>query len=155
MWSTFPLEKADQERREEERPVYTHDDYIGLVLRSDPIIASNVSSQSTTENPRMMAFFDSLVQREIEGWDSVEDSEESASASAASDSGSENSERGFSRFSRRSSYLGTRRRKLMERISFSIADDLIREDRTVADARNSGTSYNYRLVEKLVNKQNI
>lgn len=26
------------------------------------------SHQSTKEDPRMMAFFDSLVQREIEGW---------------------------------------------------------------------------------------
>lgn len=28
------------------------------------------SHQSTREDPRMMAFFDSLVQREIEGWNS-------------------------------------------------------------------------------------
>lgn len=28
------------------------------------------SHQSTKEDPRMMAFFDSLVQREIEGWSS-------------------------------------------------------------------------------------
>lgn len=28
------------------------------------------SQQSTVEDPRMMAFFDSLVQREIEGWSS-------------------------------------------------------------------------------------
>lgn len=28
------------------------------------------SQQSTAEDPRMMAFFDSLVQREIEGWNS-------------------------------------------------------------------------------------
>ena len=31
---------------------------------------------NTEENPRMMAFFDSLVQREIEGWD-TEDSDTS------------------------------------------------------------------------------
>lgn len=30
------------------------------------------SHQSTREDPRMMAFFDSLVQREIEGWSSEE-----------------------------------------------------------------------------------
>lgn len=28
------------------------------------------SHQSTREDPRMMAFFDSLVQREVEGWSS-------------------------------------------------------------------------------------
>lgn len=28
------------------------------------------SHQSTREDPRMMAFFDSLVQREVEGWTS-------------------------------------------------------------------------------------
>lgn len=33
-------------------------------------ISHDYSHQSTKEDPRMMAFFDSLVQREIEGWSS-------------------------------------------------------------------------------------
>ena len=41
-------------------------------------MSHDYSNQSTEEDPRMMAFFDSLVQRELEGWstdDSVQDSE--------------------------------------------------------------------------------
>lgn len=33
-------------------------------------ISHDYSQQSTKEDPRMMAFFDSLVQREIQGWTS-------------------------------------------------------------------------------------
>jgi WD repeat-containing protein 22 len=50
--------------------VFTHDEYIGLVLRSGQFMTHDYSHQSTKEDPRMMAFFDSLVQREIEGWSS-------------------------------------------------------------------------------------
>lgn len=35
------------------------------------------SHENTSEDPRMMAFFDSLVQREIEGWNS-DDSDKSS-----------------------------------------------------------------------------
>lgn len=35
-------------------------------------ISHNYADQSTSEDPRMMAFFDSLVQREIEGWSADE-----------------------------------------------------------------------------------
>merc|ERR1711911_146259 len=41
------------------------------------MIGQDYSMANTEENPRMMAFFDSLVQREIEGWD-TEDSDNSA-----------------------------------------------------------------------------
>lgn len=50
--------------------MFTHDEYIGLVLRSGQFMTHDYSHQSTKEDPRMMAFFDSLVQREIEGWSS-------------------------------------------------------------------------------------
>ena len=55
-----------------ERPVYTHEEYINLVLRSGHIMSHDYTHQSTEEDPRMMAFFDSLVQRELEGWSSDE-----------------------------------------------------------------------------------
>lgn len=56
-----------------ERPVYTHEEYINLVLRSGLVMSHDYSSQSVEEDPRMMAFFDSLVQRELEYWSSDED----------------------------------------------------------------------------------
>ena len=40
-------------------------------------MSHDYSHQSTKEDPRMMAFFDSLVQREIEGWLSEDESFES------------------------------------------------------------------------------
>ncbi|CAL1684031.1 unnamed protein product [Lasius platythorax] len=77
IWSPFPLGtgclgglKRDAGKREKQRRVFTHDEYIGLVLRSGQFMTHDYSHQSTKEDPRMMAFFDSLVQREIEGWSS-------------------------------------------------------------------------------------
>jgi len=44
-------------------------------------MSHDYSHQSTKEDPRMMAFFDSLVQREIEGWSSEESVSSEVSAS--------------------------------------------------------------------------
>ena len=80
---------------EKERRIYSHAEYINLVTQSGPVSLSefrnyrylillvlSISSlveqfmsltydanrKSTREDPRMMAFFDALVQRDIEGW---------------------------------------------------------------------------------------
>ncbi|KAG0721406.1 DDB1- and CUL4-associated factor 5 [Chionoecetes opilio] len=58
------------------RRVYTHDEYIGLVMESGQVLGDvnhDYSHGSVDEDPRMMAFFDSLVQREVEGWTSNTD----------------------------------------------------------------------------------
>ncbi|XP_071545634.1 uncharacterized protein [Panulirus ornatus] len=58
------------------RRVYTHEEYIGLVMESGQVVGDvnhDYSHGSTDEDPRMMAFFDSLVQREVEGWTSNTD----------------------------------------------------------------------------------
>lgn len=137
-WSVHSFPQGEEKKMGEKRAVYTHEDYIGLVLRSETIVPSEFSqSQTTTENPRMMAFFDSLIQREIEGWDSQDDTESQSPPSEESNN-SETSETGFSDFSTRANSFGSRRRRLMERISVSIADDLVREDRSIAEARNTG-----------------
>ncbi|XP_015609773.1 DDB1- and CUL4-associated factor 5 [Cephus cinctus] len=77
IWSPFPLGnsslgglKRDAGKQEKQRRVFTHDEYIDLVLHSGQFMTHDYSQQSTREDPRMMAFFDSLVQREIEGWSS-------------------------------------------------------------------------------------
>lgn len=77
IWSPFSLGseslgglKLDAGKQERQRRVFTHDEYIGLVLRSGQFMTHDYSHQSTKEDPRMMAFFDSLIQREIEGWSS-------------------------------------------------------------------------------------
>ncbi|XP_066959054.1 DDB1- and CUL4-associated factor 5-like isoform X2 [Macrobrachium rosenbergii] len=55
------------------RRVYTYEEYIGLVMESGQDVNHDYSHGSTDEDPRMMAFFDSLVQRELEGWTSNTD----------------------------------------------------------------------------------
>ncbi len=75
LWSVLPLPggNGDLDLDGAERPnsggrsVYSRDEYLRLVLQSGTFMSHDYSSQSTEENPRMMAFFDSLVQREIEG----------------------------------------------------------------------------------------
>ena len=50
--------------------MYSHEDYINLVLRNGSMMTHDYTEASTDEDPRMIAFFDSLVQRELEGWSS-------------------------------------------------------------------------------------
>lgn len=44
--------------------------FLGSLCILFQFMSHDYSHQSTKEDPRMMAFFDSLVQREIEGWSS-------------------------------------------------------------------------------------
>ncbi|KAJ8683820.1 hypothetical protein QAD02_019612 [Eretmocerus hayati] len=76
LWSPFQLSdlctgglRRDDDTEEKQRRVYTHDEYKNLVLRSGQV-NHDYSQQSIDEDQRMMAFFDSLVQREIESWSS-------------------------------------------------------------------------------------
>lgn len=79
-WSIFPMPFSmgglENTVIKENRKVYSHEDYINLVLESGQFMTHDYSHQSVQEDPRMMAFFDSLVQRDIEGWtsDSSDDS---------------------------------------------------------------------------------
>ncbi|XP_014214692.1 DDB1- and CUL4-associated factor 5 [Copidosoma floridanum] len=77
LWSPFPIGdkcqgglKRDVDKGATQRRVYSHEEYIALVLRSGQFMTHDYSHQSTDEDQRMMAFFDSLVQREIESWSS-------------------------------------------------------------------------------------
>lgn len=64
---------------DDSRCLYTHEEYISLVLDSGSGLSHDYANQSVQEDPRMMAFFDSLVRREIEGWSSDSDSDLSES----------------------------------------------------------------------------
>ncbi|KAK6481130.1 DDB1- and CUL4-associated factor 5 [Huso huso] len=79
MWSPYqqPGSMGDLEGRvdDDSRSLYTHEEYISLVLNSGSGLSHDYYSQSIQEDPRMMAFFDSLVRREIEGWSSDSDSD--------------------------------------------------------------------------------
>ncbi|CAJ1074802.1 DDB1- and CUL4-associated factor 5 isoform X1 [Xyrichtys novacula] len=84
VWSPYqqPNSLGDLEGRVEDksRSLYTHEEYISLVLNSGSGLSHDYVSQSIQEDPRMMAFFDSLVRREIEGWSSDSDSDLSEEA---------------------------------------------------------------------------
>lgn len=84
LWSPYlqPDSLGDLDGRVEDssRSLYTHEEYISLVLNSGSGLSHDYVSQSIQEDPRMMAFFDSLVRREIEGWSSDSDSDLSEEA---------------------------------------------------------------------------
>ncbi|KAL3874283.1 hypothetical protein ACJMK2_037322 [Sinanodonta woodiana] len=75
VWTLFNQESGNtgEIQQETERQVYTHEEYINLVLNGGHITTHDYSHESTEEDPRMIAFFDSLVQRELEGQNSDED----------------------------------------------------------------------------------
>ncbi|XP_069774191.1 DDB1- and CUL4-associated factor 5 isoform X2 [Narcine bancroftii] len=79
VWSPYlqPNCAGDLEGEVEDdtRNLYTHEEYISLVLNSGSGLSHDYANQSVQEDPRMMAFFDSLVRREIEGWSSDSDSD--------------------------------------------------------------------------------
>jgi len=52
-----------------------HIDYLEMILRNGHAMSHDYSHQSTDEDPHMIAFFDSLVRRERDGWTSGEDDE--------------------------------------------------------------------------------
>ncbi|XP_044263338.1 DDB1- and CUL4-associated factor 5 isoform X2 [Tribolium madens] len=74
LWSSLPIGtwkgSLQKEHTDVFRSVYTHEDYVYLVGRSGERISHDYSDQSTQEDSKMLAFFDSLIQREIEGWES-------------------------------------------------------------------------------------
>lgn len=70
------------------RDVFSHEEYVSLVNSSGQNMTHDYSHQNTFEDPRMMAFFDSLVQREIEGWVSNETSASDKSSQHSSDGSS-------------------------------------------------------------------
>nr|XP_057912294.1 DDB1- and CUL4-associated factor 5 [Doryrhamphus excisus] len=84
VWSPYQqpdsLGDLDGHVEDKSRSLYTHEEYISLVLNSGSGLSHDYVSQSIQEDPRMMAFFDSLVRREIEGWSSDSDSDLSEEA---------------------------------------------------------------------------
>ncbi|XP_032237224.2 DDB1- and CUL4-associated factor 5 isoform X2 [Nematostella vectensis] len=55
------------------RELYSHDDYVDLVLSSGRPLTHEYDEGSVEEDPRMLAFFDSLIQHEERGWESDSD----------------------------------------------------------------------------------
>jgi len=83
VWSPFELPGADSSDvvgrslcgDDGGRTAMRHIDYLEMMLRNGHAMAHDYSHQSTDEDPHMIAFFDSLVRRERDGWTSDEDDE--------------------------------------------------------------------------------
>ncbi|XP_033106359.1 DDB1- and CUL4-associated factor 5-like, partial [Anneissia japonica] len=73
LWSPFALPdsrgnvRGDQDLWEVDRPMYNRGEYLNLMMNSSSALSYDYSNQSMEEDPRMIAFFDSLVQREVDG----------------------------------------------------------------------------------------
>ena len=80
MWSPFPLPGGYSGRdilHGSIRQPYSHSDYLGFIQYGGlPLSHDEYETKSTEEDPRMIAFFDSLIQREKENRNS--DSDDSA-----------------------------------------------------------------------------
>ena len=151
LWSALPLPQARSGSRESgrDRQVYSHDEYIRLVMRSDSLVSHDYSSQSVEENPQMMAFFDSLVQREIEGF-------EGSSSSSSSDEGADveeeysqtvvepeedDEDENMGMDENVDSGESQRRERVLQRISLNVADGLLSSD--------VGVGHRVRVVEEV------
>ncbi|XP_059166658.1 DDB1- and CUL4-associated factor 5-like [Physella acuta] len=73
LWSPFSVPNCTGELvqqaghvTEVERNAYSHEEYIHMVLQAGSFLSHDYSHGSTEEEPCMIAFFDSLIQREIE-----------------------------------------------------------------------------------------
>lgn len=92
LWSPFPKNgwsgNLAEELYEPQRSVYSRDQYLSLMNISIQNMAHDYSNQNTNEDPRMMAFFDSLVQQEIETWNSPASSDSDQSTQQSSDASS-------------------------------------------------------------------
>ncbi|XP_033639278.1 DDB1- and CUL4-associated factor 5-like [Asterias rubens] len=63
LWSPFDFPNTEND--ENPRQMFSHQQYIDLVINSGTALSHDYADQSMEEDPRMIAFFDSLVQREI------------------------------------------------------------------------------------------
>lgn len=70
------------------REIFSHEEYVSLLNASGQNTTHDYSQQNTSEDPRMMAFFDSQVQQEIEAWKSNDGSDSDKSSRHSSDGSS-------------------------------------------------------------------
>ena len=69
VWSPFPIPRGYNSKEGcsvgSRRELYSHSDYLSFIQYGGlPLSHDEYESKSTEEDPRMLAFFDSLIQRE-------------------------------------------------------------------------------------------
>ena len=117
-------------------------------MRSDSLVSHDYSSQSVEENPQMMAFFDSLVQREIEGFEGSSssseegaDDEEEYSQTVVEPEEEEDENIEIDENVESESGESQRRERVLQRISLNVADGLLSSD--------VGSGHRVRVVEEV------
>ncbi|KAH7940176.1 hypothetical protein HPB52_022091 [Rhipicephalus sanguineus] len=71
LWSSLPLPGGSHcSRSERRRRRYTYQEYVNLVLESGQLSSHDYSHKSVEEDPRMMAFFDTLLRQRVNTSDS-------------------------------------------------------------------------------------
>jgi len=68
VWSPFAISQddGDNELESKTRLVFSQNDYVDLLVHNGPTMSHDYTNGSTEEDPRMIAFFDTLVQHELE-----------------------------------------------------------------------------------------
>ncbi|CAH1117192.1 unnamed protein product [Phaedon cochleariae] len=150
LWSTLPISNWKgsilKEHTEPVRAIYTHEDYMSIVVSTDRI-NHDYSDQSINEDTKMMAFFDSLIQREIEGWDSKTD----ATFSTDTDSDEEDSTKVIAKIFKNGGSTYTELKKYR---SNRIMQLISKKKNTLARlARSKSTSYVHRYNQHKAHKR--
>lgn len=65
IWSPLKLPGMSG-KTDNSRQMFTHQQYFDMMINSNSSLSHDYSHQSTEEDPHMLAFFDSLIQREVE-----------------------------------------------------------------------------------------
>lgn len=67
-WSPFSISEDDGVSigDSKTRPIFSQNDYMDLLVHNGPVMTHDYTNGSTEEDPRMIAFFDTLVQHELE-----------------------------------------------------------------------------------------
>lgn len=88
LWSPLNLpatsNKSEESEEESSRRIHSRNDYYWMLTLSDSLISNDYNRESTEENSRMIAFFDSLVQRDVTSSSSSSDSDSKDSDETAS-----------------------------------------------------------------------
>lgn len=131
LWTPFALDGWKGELMEESqgpenaREVFTHEQYMSMVQINGQNMTHDYSNQNTNEDSRMMAFFDYLVQQEIEGWDDTlsqtsEDSSNENSSHADSES-SDSEQYNVTKLTGKTNTASQQRTRYRNRIAYLIA----------------------------------
>lgn len=67
-WSPFSISEDDGVTNGDSkaRPIFSQNDYMDLLVHNGPVMTHDYTNGSTEEDPRMIAFFDTLVHHELE-----------------------------------------------------------------------------------------